>query len=55
VRFTRGAPIMALSTVTPVTHSRKEARLMRPKQIAITAAVALAVVVGFNAYAAKKG
>jgi hypothetical protein len=29
--------------------------IMRPKQIFYTAAVALAVVVGFNAYAAKKG
>jgi negative regulator of sigma E activity len=35
--------------------SRWKERIMRPKQIAITAAVALAVVIGFNAYAAKKG
>jgi negative regulator of sigma E activity len=37
-----------------INSDRKE-RIMRPKQIAITAAVALAVVIGFNAYAAKKG
>jgi negative regulator of sigma E activity len=36
-------------------HSERKERMMRPKQIAITAAVALAVVIGFNAYAAKKG
>lgn len=37
--------------------SRRQTREapMRAKQVAITAAIALAVVVGFNAYMAKKG
>ena len=33
----------------------REEYVMRFKQIATTAAIALAVVIGFNAYAAKKG